>query len=217
MMEMSREKPNGLVMLFRDPGLRFISLLSLIVLVLLVSVEFLNDPGYIFLIGMITGFLFSYLFDFLVLYIVFFIIHPGIRKRGDDKRRNRVLWIVRLISIGLVLVQFFLFNVVFLSFILVLFVGSLIIWAGIESILFPRFAWRISEKIRFVGVRVVLYLIISIAYGFYLIYMLLKSPSSTPGWIDDTILDWIISLLLFIFALAKIGGALSPSSPKEKS
>ena len=204
-------------MLFRDPELRIISPLSLIILVLLVSVKYIVDPGYIFIIAVISVILFSYLFNFLLVYIAFFLLHPGLRKRGDDKRRHRILWVVRLITMSVILIELYFFNVPFLNLILLLFFGSLYIWAGIESILFTKFAWDISKKIRSVGIRVVVYLLISIAYGLYLTFMLLKPLPSTSEWIDDTLLDWMLSLLLFSFALAKIGKAFSPASAGKSS
>ncbi len=214
-MEYLRNKWHGLAVLFRDHELRVLSPLSVIFLVLLVSVKYFTDRTYVFIIAAGSFLLFAYLFQFLILYDAYFLTIGWLRRGIAGEKRHHSLWFLRIITGVLIFIEITFFAILFLPSLGMLFMASLLVWAGIESVLFAKFAWDISEKLRSKGLRAVIYLGISLVYAIYLTLMISTAGSSLTSEINDTLFDWILSLALFFFALANMGQAFAPGLDRE--
>ncbi len=131
-MEFIKNKWHGLGVLFRDRELRVLSPLSVIFLALLVSVKYFPDPTYVLIIAWTSFVLFAYLFQFLLLFDAYFLTIGWLRRGIEGAQRHHSLWFLRIITVILIVVEMTIFAILFLPSIGVLFMVSLLVWAGLE-------------------------------------------------------------------------------------
>lgn len=214
-MEFLRSKWHGLGVLFRDHELRVLSPLSVGFLTFLVSVKYFQYQPYVVIIAWASLVLFSYLFQFLILYDVYFVTIGWLRRSISGDKRHHSLWFLRIITGVLIAIEIMVFGIFFLPSIGILFLASLLVWGGIESVIFAKFAWDFSEKLQRKGFRVVIYIGISLSYAIYLTFMLVDvAPPSITSGINDTPFDWILSLIMFFLAIANMGQVFAPGLDK---
>jgi zinc transporter ZupT len=114
------------------------------------------------------------------------------------------LWIVRVVAIVVDLILVIGGGgVIFLIF---LALASFVAWACIQSIQIVKFLVDLSLKSTRRFLRSLFYLLVAVGYGIYLglmSYYSSNSPASTG--IDQTVLDWLLSIAIFFFSLAGMG------------
>src|SRR5271157_3401685 len=190
--------------LFQDPELRVLSIVSLIILILLISIKYLMNVLYISAIAIVALVIFSYILYFLIVFDFFALVSKKIRVREEREKHPKAFWGVRIIAIILVILYYL--NVLGGIALFTLFIGSFFLWSLIMCFQITKLLVELSLKSHHRILRSLFYILISLGYVAYLALMFVfASDISSINIINDTVLDWILSLAIFYFSLAGLG------------
>ncbi|MEX2682224.1 MAG: hypothetical protein Q6373_011525 [Candidatus Sigynarchaeota archaeon] len=215
-----KEKLAGFKFLFTDKEIRGSAIITFMLALLLVSSEYLYghvSDNIVFAIIMCAYVEFQYLFLFLLLFNLWRLF-GAFRDKRDARKKRQALWGVRIITLILVVfATIFFFYLLFLFNVFLLGI-SFIAWCVMETVFMCKFATELpGEKAR-KGTRFLIFSLIMIVYGVYLAFALGSAVASGPVppegtlvfGIDATLLDYALTLFLFVFSLATMGSRLMP-------
>jgi len=218
---MIKEKLAGFKFLFTDKEIRGSAIITFLLAFLLVSIEYLYGhipDGVVFAIAMCAYVEFQYLFLFLVLFNLWRLF-GAFRDKRDARKKRHALWAVRIITLVVVV-----FGTIFLFYLLLVFNAfllgfSFIAWCVMETVFMCKFATELTGDKRRKGIRFLVYLLVVIAFGVYLACSFGAAVASGPVppegslvfGIDATVLDYALTLFLFVFSLATMGSRFMPS------
>jgi hypothetical protein len=210
-----KEKKEGFLYLFSDKEIRGTAIVTFVLSVLLVSVEYLVNIApldLIYAIAIAAYIVFQYLFLFFFIFNVFrmFGAFSDKRKHRNDKAS---LWVIRLLAGGSVaLLDALVLFVALIPFVLLL-VLSFLIWCAMESFFLCKLAAELASFTHRRGFRFLAYLFFMVVFAAYLIISLwiavgafgTGGSGSVFAGIDTSWFDWILTLVMLFFTFASMG------------
>ncbi len=207
-----KEKVSGLKLIFSDSSTKFLSISTFVFLLLLISAKYIQNNTYALVVGSVGMIFFGFLFTS---WIVFGVrrMSPLPNKKGENSSRKglRTTYVIAVVFTFLGFVGLSIFYLLFLFVIINI---ACYAWAFIENVYLAKSIYGISSRVAKSrrGLKMALHFVIAGVYTVYLVYKVISSFNATPSpsgtlpfAIDQNVLDWALSLLMFLYAFAGMG------------
>lgn len=223
---MFKEKIAGFKYLFSDKEIRGSSIITFLLAIFLVSVQYLYGyvtNNYIYIIAICAYLEFQYLFLALILFNIWRLF-GAFRDKRNKRHDKRNLWVIRLLAVSILVFTDIFFPLIGLALNVYLLIFSFIAWCAIEAFFLCKFAAELASFSRHAGIRFLVYIILVGVFLVYLIYSFYHAfttinvitPSTIVFGFENSTFDLVLTLIIFLFSLASMGQRFMPSTGSQK-